>query len=129
MRGTIAHLLDVLQSYGPSTRLDVVLEEGHKNAGDARRVFEDIRKIFGEFGDTLLGDFTTVRKPDAMPLMVADFMAFTTARCVRAGPPLRIFGRVGRRFGARKPAGPASPISSFRPWGSRASRTTSRPFR
>ena len=89
LRGSIAHLLHVLKFKGPSTRLNVVLEAGHKNAGDARRVFEDIKKICGEFGDTLLGDFTTARKFDAMPLMVADFMAFTYSKMRSSGavPP------------------------------------------
>jgi hypothetical protein len=83
LRGS--HLFDVLQFKGPSTRLNVILEAGHKNAGDARRVFEDIKKICREFGDTLLGDFTAARKSDAMPLMVADFMAFTYARMRSSG--------------------------------------------
>jgi hypothetical protein len=106
MRGAVAHLLDVLQSYGPSTRLDVVLEEGHKNSGDARRVFEDIRKILGEFGDTLLGDFTTVRKPDAIPLMVADFMAFTYGKMRSSGTAPQDFREGGTKVW-RKEAGRA----------------------
>jgi Protein of unknown function (DUF3800) len=61
------------------TRLNVVLESGHKHSGDAIRAFHEEMKGLEGFGcDLLAGGMTLANKDKCDPLMVADFLAHTT---------------------------------------------------
>jgi hypothetical protein len=62
----------------PETRLRVVVEDGHPNAGDVQRIFTELRRELEDFGVSLLDSITFAAKRDADPLMVADFLAHTT---------------------------------------------------
>ena len=58
------------------------------------------------FDGLFRGSFTTVRKPDAMPLMVADFMAFTYGKMRSSGTAPQDFQEGGTKIW-RKEAGRA----------------------
>lgn len=51
--------------------VDFVLEDGHRNVGDARRIFDQIKAEVPEIG-RLLGSFTVAGKRDFPGLQVAD---------------------------------------------------------
>jgi hypothetical protein len=55
--------------------LHIILEAGHKNAGDAERVFVDVKKEFDAFGFTVLRTLTKAAKDECSPLMIADASA------------------------------------------------------
>jgi hypothetical protein len=55
--------------------LNVFLESGHKNAGDAVRIFSEIKEMLAKRGRNILGEIAVIAKQDADPLMVADFLA------------------------------------------------------
>lgn len=61
------------KKYG-ETRLNIVLESGHKNAGDVVRIFEEEREALGRAGHLLAG-VTFAKKDECDPLMVSDFLA------------------------------------------------------
>jgi len=67
------------------TRLHIVLEAGHKNAGDAGRVFYEIKKEMEGLGTNLIGTLTFSGKNDGDPLMVADYLAFGTLKLEEDG--------------------------------------------
>jgi hypothetical protein len=57
-------------------KIHVVIERGHKNAGDALRIFDEVKAELSKVaGYELLGDVTLSKKTESMPLMVADFQA------------------------------------------------------
>src|SRR5271170_2945242 len=56
-------------------KLHIVIENGHKNVGDACRVFREIKKEYAEFGFNILGDIVVAEKKERLELMVADFQA------------------------------------------------------
>jgi hypothetical protein len=56
--------------------LHIVLEAGHRNAGDADRIFLEVRKEFAAVG--LLQTLTFSEKDECDPLMMADFAAHST---------------------------------------------------
>jgi hypothetical protein len=75
-RVCMGRLFDVMAMRGYQDRLHVVIERGHKNAGDCERIFNDLRehcKILA--GSDFLGDFTLRPKEGCPPLMVADMLA------------------------------------------------------
>ncbi len=56
-------------------KLHFVLESGHKNAGDALRIFNEAKKELLSFDCDMLGDLTFADKDECDPLMMADFLA------------------------------------------------------
>ena len=59
------------------TRLHVVLENGHKNRGDALRIFEELKTESAKAGNHTLATITFSGKNECDPLMVGDFLAHT----------------------------------------------------
>lgn len=55
--------------------LNIVLEAGHTNSGDAERIFNEFRAELTRAGLNNFGDFSVATKQEALPLMVADFFA------------------------------------------------------
>lgn len=74
-RYCLSHLINTLAATGKKHRLRVVLERGHKNAGNCERIFDEIKLTHRAKGIHMLGDFTLARKDEAAPLMAADFLA------------------------------------------------------
>jgi hypothetical protein len=60
------------------TRLNIVLESGHRHSGDAARVFHEEMKALQTAGCDLLSGMTLADKDKCDPLMVADFLAHTS---------------------------------------------------
>jgi hypothetical protein len=71
--------------------LNFVLESGHKNAGDALRVFNETKAELEAKGCDMLGDITFSDKDKCDPLMISDFLAHSTfmmeERALAAGMP------------------------------------------
>jgi hypothetical protein len=65
------------------TRLNIVMESGHKHAGDAERVFHEMRKECAAIGLNLLDGITFSGKND--PLSIADYLAYGGLAMERAG--------------------------------------------
>jgi hypothetical protein len=75
-RACMRRLLDIIMADGKQHRLRVVIEDGHSNVGDTKRIFEDQRRRLKERrGLDLLGDIIFARKREHAPLMLADFLA------------------------------------------------------
>jgi hypothetical protein len=49
-RGCFAHLVDFIRARGPTSKINIVLEDGHKNVGDCTRIFDDLKKRFNRAG-------------------------------------------------------------------------------
>jgi len=78
-------------------KLDVVMERGHKNTGDAERIFDELKTEFAGRGGDLLGSLVLAKKDDCGQLMMADFLAhmsWLTDRKVLAGQHTRASGPV-----------------------------------
>ena len=58
--------------------LNIVLESGHPNAGDAVRIFEEMQEDFKKAGHDFLRSITIAEKDSCDPLMLADFVAHST---------------------------------------------------
>ena len=58
--------------------LHFVLESGHKNAGDALRIFNETKAELKASGCDMLGDLRFAEKNESDPLMMADFLAHST---------------------------------------------------
>ena len=63
---------------GDFPELHIVLEAGHKNSGDAERIFIEIKKEFDALGFNVLKAIVKADKDDCGQLMLADFVAHTT---------------------------------------------------
>jgi hypothetical protein len=77
-RACMGRLFDVMAERNYQDRLHVVMESGHKNAGDCARIFNDLRehcKVLA--GSDFLGSFSIETKERCPPLMVADMLAAT----------------------------------------------------
>ena len=75
--------------------MHVVLESGHKNSGDAQRIFSELKKELDDDGINLLKTMTLASKAECEPLMIADMIAHSTYSMnlrVRAGGPSRMKG-------------------------------------
>ena len=59
------------------TRLNIVVESGHSNAGAAITIFNQEKKELKSAGGLLAG-ITFAEKSECSPLMIADFLAHTT---------------------------------------------------
>jgi hypothetical protein len=57
------------------TRLHFFLELGHKNAGDAQRIFNELKTDFSKIGNNTLATITFAGKKDCPPLVVGDFLS------------------------------------------------------
>jgi hypothetical protein len=64
----------------PDWPLNVVLEEGHKNAGDAIRVFGEFQKSLRPEFASSLGKLDFASKKDCLPLAMADSLAYAIFR-------------------------------------------------
>lgn len=88
-RNVLSHLIRTVETKGKNNRLFVVVEGGHKNIGDASRIFDEIKsELQDDFGSKLLGTMAIAKKDECAPLMIADFLAYLTFsddRGVRAG--------------------------------------------
>jgi hypothetical protein len=76
-RSCMGHLIDRMEQRGFRDRLDVVIESGHNNAEDCRRIFHQIKARYEQAGYKFLGSFTTELKSECLPLMVGDMLAAT----------------------------------------------------
>jgi hypothetical protein len=76
-RACMGYLIDFLGLRQHRDTLNIVMEGGHKNVGDCRRIFDDLKKRFHNIGMDSLGSFTVERKDTWPPLMVADMLAAT----------------------------------------------------
>jgi hypothetical protein len=78
-RNILSYFIRRVAADGKRHRLHVVLEDGHRNVGDACRIYEEIKtELREDFGDDLLGDITIATKTEHLPLMAADFLAYLT---------------------------------------------------
>jgi hypothetical protein len=63
---------------GKRHRLNVIIEDGHRNVCDTERIFNDMkRRVKNRLGIDLLGTHRIVKKDKAAALMVSDFLAYT----------------------------------------------------
>jgi hypothetical protein len=69
----------------PQTVLHVIAESGHKHAGDAKRVFDEMKRELTGLGNHTLGNLTFSDKDECDPLMLADFLAYGTFQLEKAG--------------------------------------------
>ncbi len=81
-RMCLVHFLEEMEKRAPvkkyGSKLNVILEHGHSNAGDAMRIFEETRQnTMALHGVDPLGTITTETKKSCAKLMVADFLAYT----------------------------------------------------
>jgi hypothetical protein len=78
-RHVLSHLIRAVEEKGWHHKLNVVLEDGHRNVGDAVRIFGEIKnELFVDFENDLLGTITIAQKRDSIALMAADFLAYVT---------------------------------------------------
>jgi len=59
-------------------RMNIVAESGHKNAGDAERIYHEEAKELQRLGFSALSGITFADKIQCAPLMIADFLAHST---------------------------------------------------
>jgi hypothetical protein len=90
----LEHLIQVVQQTPGRHVLDLIVEDGHKNAGAARVVFEDTRKYLKFKQVDLLGTVTLAKKKECELLMMADFQAHASgvSALQRAQPELIVHG-------------------------------------
>lgn len=74
-RKCLAQLGYEVRSQNNQAVLNIVLEAGHANAGDAERIFNEFKTVLTEARLNNFGSFTTAKKHETLPLMVADFFA------------------------------------------------------
>jgi hypothetical protein len=80
-RACMAHIIAIVMADGKRHRLNVVIEDGHANVGDTKRIFNDLkRQVRNRFNVDLLGKHTIARKEKAPALMVSDFLAYSYLR-------------------------------------------------
>lgn len=86
----LEHLIQVVQGKAGRHVLDLIVEDGHKNAGAARVVFEDTRKYLQFTQVDLLGSVTLAEKKECELLMMADFQAHASGVFALQGTPLEL---------------------------------------
>jgi hypothetical protein len=74
-RCCLGRLFDVMEERDHRDILDVVIESGHRNAGDCQRIFQDLKRRFERIGVHSLGTFDVASKAATPRLMIADFLA------------------------------------------------------
>ncbi|WP_148360712.1 hypothetical protein [Acidisphaera rubrifaciens] len=80
----------------------MVLESGHKHAGDAERIFNEIKKDAAKVSSHTLATLTFAGKEECAPLMVGDMLSHTVWSMDRtqreeSSPPEKFFGDSHRR--------------------------------
>ncbi len=81
----LEHLIQAVQQNPGRHILDLIAEDGHKNAGATRVVFEDTRKYLQFNQVDLLGTVTLAKKKDCELLMMADFQAHASGVFAQQG--------------------------------------------
>ena len=77
-RACMHQIYGVVHKDGKKDRLDIVIEDGHKNAGDCGRIFDDLkRRLKSRCGIDLLGTFKRGKKASTPALMLSDFLAYS----------------------------------------------------
>jgi hypothetical protein len=77
-RACMRHLYELVHKDGKKDRLDIVIEDGHKNAGDCERIFIDLKtRLKSRRGVDLLGTFKRGKKSATPALMLSDFLAYS----------------------------------------------------
>jgi hypothetical protein len=66
-------------------RLSLIVEDGHKNASDTGRIFEDRKKAYARQGMDFYRSYSLVSKKVDPLLMMSDIAAYGQARLERAG--------------------------------------------
>jgi hypothetical protein len=75
-RGCLNAFISRAFMFKGETRLNVVLESGHPNTGNAKGIFEETRRALLDSGIELLGTITCEAKSSCPHLASADFLAF-----------------------------------------------------
>jgi Protein of unknown function (DUF3800) len=75
--------------------LNFVLESGHKNFGDALRIFNELKAELKANDCNLLGMITPADKDECDPLMMADFLAHT-AFMAGSAQPTQTYGNIAK---------------------------------
>ena len=86
--GVLDGLMRAVMTYGPQSRLSVVVESGHNNANDTGRLFEERKRRLEAIGINLLADHRLEEKASCPLLQMADASAYGHAqdrRAVRTG--------------------------------------------
>jgi hypothetical protein len=89
--GVLDGLMRTVMSYGPQSKLSIVVESGHKNAGDTRRLFEDRKRRLDAVGIDLLRAHELEQKDSNPLLQLADVTAHAHThdrRAVKSGAAL-----------------------------------------
>ena len=68
----------IVRAKGGRHRLNIVLENGHKNAGAAKAIFAAKKKELEPLGIHVMGDIQLLEKADSEALMFADFQAYAS---------------------------------------------------
>jgi Protein of unknown function (DUF3800) len=92
-RGCLTHLLELVKSREDT--VNIVMEAGHKNSGDAARIFRQMKSALKAGCENLLGTLTLAAKKDCMLLGIADFLAYTSFmgdRFMREGKMQQVAG-------------------------------------
>lgn len=86
--GVLDGLIRTVMAYGRQSKLSVIVECGHKNAGDTARLFEERKKRLEAVGISLLASHRLEGKVSCPPFQLADASAYGHAqdrRAVKAG--------------------------------------------
>lgn len=89
-RWSLLRLLNIVVKNKKTNRLDIVLEDGHKNVHDCCRIFNELKVEINQLGHHTLGTIKILPKASHWQLMIADFQAhasFLSESRVRAGHP------------------------------------------
>jgi hypothetical protein len=82
----------------PRLKIHFVLESGHKNAGDAERVFGELKESYASRSVDILATFSKAKKKECDHLLAADFLAFTMWRSdTESWQGVSAPSRIGRR--------------------------------
>ena len=86
-RACFRELLRVIEARKYRDRLNIVMEDGHENIEDCRRIFNDLKARYRRIGHDFLGAFSTNSKESCPPLMASDFLAgsYSMMRRAQAG--------------------------------------------
>jgi hypothetical protein len=75
-RACIAHLVSIVVADGKKHLLNGIIEEGHPNVGDTKRIFNEMKtRVRHRVGIDVLGTMRVAKKVESPPLMVSDFLA------------------------------------------------------
>ena len=100
--GVLDGLMRNVMSHGPQSKLSVVVEDGHKNAKDTARLFEDRKRRLDAAGIDLLLSHRLRKKEDCQLLQLADITAHAHTHDKRA-----IKSGAAPDFSERNERGPA----------------------